>query len=207
MTDTDGYVSRDQFIWGLSNGVTVLSVAGGFWLGLAAWTIGTPVLVVAVAPILLISGFLIWCGIRLRRQARGFSGANLRYARKGSSLRRINIGFQAISATEGVGIALVGVATWSLHRGDLLWPLIGLVVSLHFLPLAWLFNMRPYYVLGAVATIIVAASLFGFTGSARTVAVGVGLGVAILGCVVYVLAHTAALTDNALKKVGSPGSV
>ncbi len=41
-------------MWGISNGVIVLSIAGGFWLGLAAWTVGRPVFVVAVVTILLI---------------------------------------------------------------------------------------------------------------------------------------------------------
>ena len=205
--DTDAALSRDQFMWGISNGVIVLSIAGGFWLGLAAWTVGRPVFVVAVGTILLISGLLIWRGIRLRRQAAGFSGASLRYAPKGSSIHRINVRFQIVSTGQAVSVAGVGVATWNLHRSDLLWPLIGLVLSLHFLPLAWLFNMRPYYVLGAAGTITASVSLLAFDGGAPTVAVGVGLGLAMLGCVAYLLANLTQLTDNALRKVGSPGGI
>ena len=76
-------------MWGLSNGVTVLSVSAAFWLGLAAWTLGASVLLIAAAPILLLSGLAIWRGYRLRRLAPGFSRASLRNAPKGSSIRRI----------------------------------------------------------------------------------------------------------------------
>ncbi len=191
-------------MWGLSNGVIVLSVSGAFWLGLAAWTVSGPVFVVVIAPIVVMSGLLIWRGIRLRRLAPGFSRKSLRYAPKGSSIQRINFGFQLISIAQTVSIGVVGFASWSLHRSDLIWPLIGLVVSLHFLPLARLFNVRPYYVLGIVGTMIAAISLLAFEGGAETVAVGVGLGLATIGCVAYLLAHPADLADQALRNQPSP---
>jgi hypothetical protein len=34
-------LSREQFIWGVSIGVNVLAVAAAFWIGLAAWVLGT----------------------------------------------------------------------------------------------------------------------------------------------------------------------
>ena len=94
---------------------------------------------------------------------------------------------------------MVGFICWTLHRADLIWPLIGLVISIHFLPLGWIFSVRPYYVLGVLGTAIALASLLGFDGSARTVAVGLGLGLAIGGCAVYLVANAAALADAALR--------
>ena len=192
-------MSREQFTWGLSSGVIVLSVAAAFWMGLAAWTLGPSVLLIAAAPILVLSGLLIRIGIRLRRQAPGFSRASLRNAPKGSSIRRIRAGFNIVNTTETVGIGLVGWICWRLNRLDLLWPLIGLVVSLHFLPLGWLFSVRPYYVLGVLGTAIALISMVGFDGSARTVAVGSGLGLVIGGCAAYLVANAAALADEALR--------
>ena len=155
-------------MWGLSNGVIVLSVSAAFWLGLAAWTLGAGVLLVATPAILLLSGLLIRRGYRLRRQAPGFSRANLRSAPKGSSIRRISVGFQAVTAAQTLSVALVGFICWKLQRFDLIWPLIGLVISLHFLPLGWLFSVRPYYVLGILGTAVVLTSLLGFNGSSRS---------------------------------------
>ena len=197
-------MSREQFFWGLSNGVVVLSVAAAFWLGLAAWTLGPSVLLIAAAPILLLSGILIRNGYRLRRQASGFSRASLRNAPKGSSIRRIGAGFNIINATETAAVALVGFICWKLNRFDLLWPLIGLVVSLHFLPLGWLFSVRPYYILGVLGTVIALISIVGFDGSARTVAVGAGLGLLVSGCAVYMIANASALADAALRSASSP---
>lgn len=191
-------------MWGLSNGVTVLSVSAAFWMGLAAWTLGAGVLLIAAAPILLLVSILIWRAILLRHQAPAFSRASLRSAPKGSSIRRISVGFQIVGTTQTLAIGLVGFTCWNLHRADLIWPLIGLVISLHFLPLGWLFSVRPYYVLGVLGTLIALISLLAFNGSTRTVAVGVGLGLLIGGCAVYLLANSAALADEALRNRASP---
>jgi hypothetical protein len=196
-------VSREQFMWGLSNGVVVLAVSAGFWMGLAAWTLGASVLLIAVAPILLLSGLLIWRGIRIRRQAPGFSRASLRDAPKGSSIRRIGIAFNVVGTVQTVSIGLVGFICWKLHRLDLVWPLIGLVISLHFLPLGRIFRLRPYYFIGVLGTAIALISLLGFEGGARTVAVGLGLGLVIGGCAVYLVAKAGALADEALRHSSS----
>jgi hypothetical protein len=197
-------LSREQFMWGLSNGVTVLAVAAAFWMGLAAWTLGSGVLLIAAAPILLLSAFLIWQGRRLRRLAPGFSRASVRNAPKGSLTNRIGVAFNIIGATQTLGVGVVGFICWKLQRADLIWPLIGLVVSLHFLPLGRIFSLRPYYVLGVLGTAVAIASLLVFTASTRTVAVGLGLGLLIGGCALYLLANAAALADEALKHSPSP---
>jgi hypothetical protein len=191
-------------MWGLSNGVTVLSVSTAFWLGLAAWTLGSSVLLIAAAPILLLSGLLIWRGYRLRRLAPGFSRASLRNAPKGSSIRRIGVAFNLVGTAQTLSIGVVGFTCWKLHRFDLLWPLIGLVISLHFLPLGRIFSIRPYYVLGVLGTAIALTSILGFSGSTRTVAVGLGLGLLIGGCAAYLVANAAALADKALHLRSSP---
>jgi hypothetical protein len=182
----------------------VLTVSAAFWIGLAAWTSGPGILLIAAAPIGLLSGFLIWRGVQLRRQSPGFTRKNLRNAPKGSSIRKIAFGFNIVGTAQTISIGLVGFICWQLHRADLLWPLIGLVISLHFLPLGRIFSVRPYYVLGVLGTAVALASLLGFTGNARTVAVGLGLGLAIGGCAVYLVANAAALADEAVRNRPSP---
>ena len=173
-------------------------------MGLAAWTLGASVLLVATLPILLLGGVLMWRGLRLRREAPGFSRASVRGAPKGSSIRRIGVTFQIIGTAQTVGIGLVGLICWSLHRTDLIWPLIGLVVSLHFLPLAWLFSVRPYYVVGVFGTVIAITSLLAFNSGAKTVAVGLGLGLLMSGSALFLVANVAALADEALRHHPSP---
>jgi hypothetical protein len=187
-------------MWGLSNGVAILAVSAAFWIGLAAWTLGPRVLLIAAAPILALAGLLIWRGRRLRRLAPGFSRASLRNAPKGSSIHRIGVGFNVVGTVQTLSIGLVGFICWKLNRTDLLWPLIGLVISLHFVPLGWIFSLRPYYVLGVLGTAIALSALLGFTASTRTIAVGLGLGLVIGGCALYLVAYAAALADAALRQ-------
>lgn len=197
-------MSREQFIWGLSNGVTVLAVSAAFWLGLAAWTSGPGILLIAAAPILPFSGLLAWRAQRLRRLAPGFSRANLRSAPKGSSIRRIGLAFNLVGTAQTLSVGLVGFICWKLNRFDLLWPLIGLVISLHFLPLGRIFNVRPYYVLGVLGSAVALISILGFSGGARTVAAGLGLGLLIGGCAAFLVANAAAIADTALQPRASP---
>jgi hypothetical protein len=187
-------------MWGLSNGVVVLSISAAFWIGLAAWTLGAAVFPIALVPILLLGGLLIWQGLRIRRLAPGFSRASLRNAPKGSSIRRIGIGFNVVGTMQTVSIGVVGFTCWKLNRTDLVWPLIGLVISLHFLPLGWIFSVRPYYVLGVLGTAVSLASLLGFTANTRPAVVGLGLGLLISGCALYLVANAAALADAALRR-------
>ena len=196
-------LSREQFMWGLSNGVVVLAISAAFWIGLAAWTLGATVLPIAAAPILVLGGLLIWQGLRVRRLSPGFSRASLRNAPKGSSIRRIGVRFNVVGTMQTLSIGVVGFICWKLSRTDLVWPLIGLVISLHFLPLGWIFNVRPYYVLGVLGTAVALASLLGFTASTRTVVVGLGLGLLISGCAIYLVANAAALADAALRNSSS----
>ncbi len=182
----------------------MLAVSAAFWIGLAAWTLGPGILLIAAVPIVLLSGFLIWRGVLLRRQSPGFTRKNLRNAPKGSSIRKIAIGFNIVRTEQTLSIGLVGFICWTLHRLDLIWPLIGLVISLHFLPLARIFSVRPYYVLGMLGTVMSLISLLGFVGTARTVAVGIGLGLLIGSCAVYLVVNAASLADEALEKRSWP---
>jgi hypothetical protein len=186
-------MSREQFAWGLSNGVNVLAISGAFWLSLAAWAIGVGALLVALPPILLVGGLLLRGSVRLRRRFPGFSPRSLRGAPKGSPTRRIIIGFYAVTAAQWMSIVLVGGICSALNRTDLIWPLIGLVVSLHFLPLGWLFGVRPYYLLAIVGTVITLVSILGLTDGLRLVAVGLGLGLLMIAGAAYLLAKAETL--------------
>jgi hypothetical protein len=181
-------MSREQFAWGLSNGITELAISGVFWLCLGAWATGFSALLVAVPPIVLVGGLLIRGSVRLRRRFPGFSPRSLRGAPTGSRTRRIIIGFYAVTAAQWMTIVLVGGICSAVNRPDLIWPLIGLVVSLHLLPLGWLFDVRPYYLLAVVGTVITLISILGLTDGFRLVVVGLGLGLVMFAGAAYLLA-------------------
>ena len=195
-------MSRDQFIWGLSNGTVFLAVAAAFWLGLAASAFGGGFLLVSLVPILIGSGSLVIWSRRLRRKARGFGRQALLNAPKGSSIRGIGARFQIVSITQGCLVSLTGFLCWVFHRLDLVWPLIGLVVAIHFLPLGWIFRVRAYYGLALVEAAIAIAAIWGFTGVARLVALGLGLGLVSLASASYLLMNGERLADQAADRPG-----
>lgn len=77
------------------------------------------------------------------------------------------------SIGEGIGLFLVANIAINLHRPDLLLPAMGLIVGLHFLPIAMAGNFRPYYLLGA-GLIIVACIGFGVGAPAGGAVAGFG---------------------------------
>src|SRR6195256_3604866 len=101
-------MSREQYAWGLSNGVTVLTISGVFWLSLAGWTIGFSILLITLPLALLVAGILIRANVRLRHRFPGFSPRSLREAPKGSLTRRIMVSFYVVTAAQWIGIVLVG---------------------------------------------------------------------------------------------------
>jgi hypothetical protein len=197
-------MSREQYAWGLSNGVTVLTISGVFWLSLAAWTIGFGILLITLPLALLVAGVLIRANVRLRRRFPGFSPRSLRTASKGSLTRRIIASFYVVTAAQWISIVLVGAICSALHRPDLIWPLIGLVISLHFLPLGRLFGVRAYYLLGIVGTLIAVFSIVELTDGLRLVAVGFGLGVLMIGGAAYVIANAESLVRDPARIGGAP---
>ncbi len=189
-------MSREQYAWGLTNGVVVLTISGVFWLSLAAWTTGFGVLLITLPLALLVGGVLIRANVRLRRRFPGFAPRSLREAPKGSLTRRIIVSFYFVTAAQWISIVLVGGICSALHRQDLIWPLIGLVISLHFLPLGRLFDVRAYYLLGIVGTVITVFSILALTNGLRLITVGFGLGALMLGGAGYLIANAESLVSR-----------
>jgi len=96
----------------------------------------------------------------------------------------------------------MGFLCWFFHRLDLVWPLIGLVVAIHFLPLGWIFRVRAYYGLGLLEAAIAIATIWGLTGVARLVALGLGLGLVSLASASYLLMNGERLADQAADRPG-----
>ncbi len=189
-------VSAQQFAWGLANGITVLAISGMFWFGLAAWTINMVAFLLAMLPIVAIGALLLRGGIRVRRRFPRFSPRSLRTAPKGSPTRRILVGFYAVTGAQWLSIVLVGAVCSAANRPDLIWPLIGLVVSVHFLPLGWLFGVRAYYVLGGTGTVIALVAILALSGGTRVVAGSVALGLVTTASAFYLISKADSLVTS-----------
>jgi hypothetical protein len=191
-------MSYRQFIWGLSNGILVLALAGAFWFRIADPT--APV----VPTVLLIAGAvaIVAASLRLRRKASGFKFSEIKNGdeRQRTMSRRIQLQFRYISIAQLVLVGLGVFLCARFNRIDLVWPVIGLVVSLHFLPLARTFHLRAYNatgLLGAAASLLALVPL----DLSPDLVVGIGMGACLWGTALYLVCNA----DNVARAAGAAG--
>lgn len=191
-------MSYRQFMWGLSNGVLVLTLAGGFWLGIIESIVQRPEILapIGIAGLVL----LLWGFVWLRRKSTGFSLAEMKNGteEQRTSLRRIRRGLRWAMLIE---TALCGVAVGSvelLHRLDLLWPALGIAVSLHFLPLGRLFRVRRYYFTGIAGAVVCLAAVIAFDTPANGVFAAAGMCVNMWGSAAWLLAGSEQIARRAI---------
>jgi hypothetical protein len=195
MTTTTRSLGYRQFMWGLSNGVFVLAIAGAVWFSMAASVAeSVPSWTWILTELAILAGVVLvaWGAVRVRRAADGFSLRDLKDASAAARARahRIQIGFLWVSLLEG---ALVGLSFFlcdHFHRDDLRWAGLALAVSLHFLPLARLVRVRPYYWTAVAGSLLSLAALVvphaALSATMRTSAVGLGMGTVVWMTAAYV---------------------
>jgi hypothetical protein len=171
-----------QFLWGLSNGIMALAIAGTFWLGWGfgphfgevGWTLD------AVFTVVLYGLFavIVWLAIRLRRRV-GFKRSELKQGdeRQRAESHRIMVGFVCIGVAQAILIALAVVLCFRLGHEELVGPSIALIVSLHFVPLGRIFHVRTYSLVGIVGTVISLLAFSPMFGSGRMMFLGGTMGV------------------------------
>lgn len=178
--------------FGRSIAAVIMIIFGFFWLGwgFSSWPLFTnfsrgawP----AVLWILFYGTSLAFLGIGIRALRR--TRRQMKILPSGSHDFRSRYGkqFRLISILEGVGCGLVLLLASHFHRMDLLAAGIGVVVGLHFLPLAHLFRFPPYYVTGAAIVLWDVLSSLLLHGSRITLSAGIGTGSVLWITAVYVL--------------------
>jgi hypothetical protein len=97
---------------------------------------------------------LLWGFVCLRRKSAGFSLAEMKTGtqQQRSWLRQTRRGLMWAMLIETVLCSVAVGSVEYLHRLDLIWPALGIAVSLHFLPLGRLFRVRRYYFTGIAGT-------------------------------------------------------
>ena len=151
---TDQQFRSSLFRWSLSGGASALALGGFFWygvsFGVATTRLGWVVWGLSTAFQLGMTGVILWAAGRLRR-ASGFGLADLRagHELQQAQTRRTIRALWLIVLGQAMLITLV--VWWTMREGSVnrVFPLIGLIVSLHFFPLARLFRIRVYYFLAA----------------------------------------------------------
>ena len=194
-----------QFLWGLSNGGFALAMAGVFWLGFGfsqqlnqgGWTFP------AVFTVMVYGTFavIIWRAVLLRRRA-GFKRSEFKQAddAQRAEAHKIMVGFVAIVIAQTVLIAAAVPLCLHLDREDLVGPSIGLIVSLHFIPLGRIFHVRTYYFVGIVESALSLVAFFPWFGAGRLMFLGGTMGVLLWLSAVHMLWRADRISSKALKE-------
>ncbi len=196
-----------QVVWGLSNGVFVLTLGGLFWaslglgLGLrllgppAGWTFLFPLLAI-LNPIVAV-GLLI-AAVRLRRRATGFRLSEVWAGDLATQeeTKHIVRAFRWVGLAQSILIALVGFLSHRFQRPDLAWPAIGLILGVHFLPLARILRAPVYYVTGLASTAVALLALAVLDGAQQTLFLGYGMALTDWLTAAYVVTHVEALAER-----------
>ena len=155
-----------QIRWGLSGGASVLAIAGFFWFGVSFGVVATKwgwwLWGLSTAVQFGVTGRIFWAAVQLRRRS-GFAPGDVRQGdqRPREATQRILRQFGWVVLAQAI---LIGAAVWWCVRSgakDLIWPSIGLIVSLHFVPIARIFHVRAYYFTALAGA---GVSFFGFAG-------------------------------------------
>jgi hypothetical protein len=142
---------------GIVGGAAILTLFGGLWCiaALAFWP-AHPAWAIPVASAVTFV-LLVACIVRLIASAKLPDSHDPAATAKG---KRAGILFGIIFGVEGGLIALSSVLLGRSGHGDWIPVVVGIIVGVHFLPLAHVFEVPLYYWTGALSTIGVLACLF-----------------------------------------------
>jgi hypothetical protein len=177
-------MTERQGLWGLSNGAFALALSGFVWVSLGLGVgffpaVATRGLSYVFPPLAIVNlvlfVVLVLAGVRLRRRAGGFRFADTPH--HDQETRSIAQRFQWVLLAETVFIASAGFLAFEFQRGDLAWSWIAVVIGVHFLPLAWVFRVRIYYVTGIASIVVALLAIAVFDEPPRTLVLGYGMGV------------------------------
>ena len=192
-------MNTGQYLWGFSNGVLVFAVSGAFWVGLglgpASYRIGVVPWAVVLAGMVGGAAVFVRSALRLKRRS-GFRTSDLR--RADPETRRIIIGFRIVGLIETALVGMAVVVCLLLARPDLIWPAIGVAVSIHFLPLAWLLRVPAYYVTSAAGVLVSVTVIVAPLGPSRLVWLGAGMCVVMWASAVYLIYSADAIAARSL---------
>ncbi len=152
-SSTPGFAVR-----GVASGVLFMAFFSTLWAsigvgGLQGWGGSWLSLIVILVGIGLLLG-----GISLLLASRRLSDQNTEA--DASRGRRTGLWFIITFVSEGV---LIGVASGicnALHRFALFFPIMALIVGVHFFPLAALFQVKLYYLVGTLLCLLAIITLF-----------------------------------------------
>ena len=163
---------------GTASGVMFMAFFGAVWadIGIGGLRVSGAIWLLIVA--ILIGTALFFSGIRMIRLSR-----HLPHTNQFRNASNVNKWFNIVFAAQFGLIAIAAMVTNVIGHFDWFFPVMAIIVGVHFFPLAHLFQVRAYYVTGtsllllAIATVILVPqeiSIAGHTIDAWWTLIGLG---------------------------------
>lgn len=137
---------------GTASGVLFMAFFGTLWANIGIGGLQELEAIWLLSLAVLIGLALFVCGITLFRASRGLSN-HLNQAEARHS-KRVGMWFNIILAAEFVLIAAAGAICNATGHFEWFFPVMALIVGIHFFPLASLFQVRVHYVAGALLCLV-----------------------------------------------------
>ena len=184
--------ASSALIQGYESGALILTFFGSLWASLTMIGITPRQRIFLAIVVVLVTIPLAYSAITLLREARQLPDVPSPEGEARGT--KIAIWYGVVFAREFILIAVASILLSRANRDELIPLVTALIVGLHFLPLAALFQVQAYYVTGVAITLLagvaVIAILLGRTlGGPWTWSVVVVLGNAVILCLsaLYVL--------------------
>lgn len=144
--DTTNATVPKHAVQGVASGMLFMALFGTMWAGIGIMGLQNWGGIWPACLALLIGAGLVTGGVSLRRSAQRLPDQVAPTDTREE--KRIGRWFGIVFAAEGVLIAIASVVCNRINRFDLFFPTMAIIVGIHFLPLAGLFRVRPYYLVG-----------------------------------------------------------
>lgn len=172
---------------GIAGGAAILSLFGGFWCIVAlAFRPARPAWAIPAASATTLA-LLIGCALRWAASAKLPDSHDPAAAAKG---KRAGVIFGVIFGVEGGLIALVSALLGRSGLGDWIPVAVGLIVGVHFLPLAHVFEVPLYYWTGGLSVFGILGCLLIPAAGTRLLCVGLVMAAVLWSTALVLLVRT-----------------
>ncbi len=188
-----GAAQKANIVFGLGNGALMMAIFGFGWLG---WAFAVGNMFTLARMFLFYAATLGLLVIAILAIRKGKALRKIYSAAPDPAARKIAKQFGIVVILEFVGIAFAVLLDIVLHRPDLLAAWIGLVVGIHFLALAKLFNFRTYYWTGIAICFWDILCWVVFRSPAITVWAALGNGIVLWLTAIYAIVRARELARS-----------
>lgn len=138
---------------GTASGVMFMAFFGTVWADVGIGGLQKSGAIWLLILSILIGAVLFFSGIALIRGSRNLSNINARNS------KNVDKWFNIVFATQFALIIIAAIVCNSIGYFDWFFPIMAIIVGVHFFPLAYLFQVKVYYVIGTLLCLLTIATL------------------------------------------------